>query len=83
MNIRKQNDYSPLFSALDALMRQGLTQMELYCEVGKCISARPEKGAAVAAANYLQGAYPVHPASPRALGAGCGISTAPMKATLP
>ena len=32
--------------------------MELYCEIGKLVSARPEKGAAVAAAEYLSKAYP-------------------------
>ena len=49
MNIRKPTDYSAMYDALDALMTAVLTQMELYCEIGRLISARPEKGAAVAA----------------------------------
>ena len=53
MNVRKPVDYSAMFAALDSLMKVFLTQMELYCEIGKLVSARPEKGAAVAAAEYL------------------------------
>ena len=58
MNIKKNTDYSSMSAALDALMLRGLPQMELYCEIGMIISARTEKGAAVAAAEYLQSAYP-------------------------
>ena len=58
MNIRKPIDYSIMFAALDALMSAELPQMELYCEIGRLISERPEKGAAVAAAEYLQNRYP-------------------------
>ena len=58
MNVRKPTDYSPLFSALDALMSTTTPQMKLYCEVGRLVSSRPEKGAAVAAAEYLQSTYP-------------------------
>ena len=58
MNVRKPVDYSAMFAALDSLMKVFLTQMELYCEIGKLVSARPEKGAAVAAAEYLSMAYP-------------------------
>ncbi len=58
MNVRKPTDYSTLFAALDALMAADLPQMELYCEIGRLVSSRPEKGAAVAAAEYLQGAHP-------------------------
>lgn len=32
--------------------------MELYCGIGRLVSGRPEKGAAVAAAEYLQTAHP-------------------------
>ena len=58
MNIRKPADYSTLFSKLDKLMAEQLPQMELYCEIGRVVSGRSEKGAAVAASEYLQAAYP-------------------------
>ena len=58
MNVRKPTDYSALFTALDELMAANLTQMELYHGIGRMVSGRPEKGAAVAAAEYLQSAYP-------------------------
>ena len=57
MNIRKNIDYSAMFSALDILMATDMPQMELYNEIGRLVSGRQEKGAAVAAAEYLQGAY--------------------------
>ena len=50
MNVRKPVDYSAMFAALDTLMTADLPQMELYCEIGRLVSGRPEKGAAVAAA---------------------------------
>ena len=58
MNIRKPADYSVLFSELDKLIAAQLPQMELYCEIGRLVSGRAEKGAAVAASEYLQAAYP-------------------------
>ena len=58
MNIRKPADYSNLFSELDKLMTAQFPQMELYCEIGRLVSGRVEKGAAVAASEYLQAAYP-------------------------
>ena len=58
MNIRKPTDYSTLFVELDTLMAAQLPQMELYCEIGRVVSGRTEKGAAVAASEYLQAAYP-------------------------
>lgn len=54
MNIRKPTDYSAVFSALDQLMASRLSQMELYCEIGRLVADRAEKGAAVAASEYLQ-----------------------------
>ena len=54
MNIRKPTDYSTLFSELDKLMATQLPQMELYCEIGRLVSGRAEKGAAVAASEYLK-----------------------------
>ena len=58
MNIRKPADYSVLFSELDKLIAAQLPQMELYREIGRLVSRRSEKGAAVAASEYLQAAYP-------------------------
>ena len=58
MNIRKPTDYTAMFATLDALMAAQLPQMELYCEIGRVVSGRVEKGAAVAASEYLQTAYP-------------------------
>lgn len=58
MNIRKEIDYSAMQTALDLAVAQNLPQMEMYCEIGKAICARPEKGAAVAAASYLSERYP-------------------------
>ena len=48
MNIRKPADYSNLFSELDKLIVAQLPRMELYCEIGRLVSSRAEKGAAVA-----------------------------------
>ena len=48
MNIRKAVDYSAMFAALEVAMDADLPQMELYCEIGKIVCARSEKGAAVA-----------------------------------
>ena len=68
MNVRKPTDYSALFAALNALMAAELPQMELYREIGRLVCGRPEKGAAVAAAEYLNSAYPdVSGFSPRNL----------------
>ena len=49
MNIRKYIDYSEMYETLDHLMAQKLPQMELYCEIGKDICQRTEKGATVMA----------------------------------
>ncbi len=66
MNIRKNIDYKDMYTALDCAMAAEMEQMELYCVIGKAVSLRPEKGAAVAAATYLAENYPnVHGFSPR------------------
>ena len=68
MNIRKNIDYSEMYAALDYLMAQQLPQMELYCEIGKAVCRRTEKGAAVMASEYLNKHYPdVKGFSPRSL----------------
>lgn len=58
MNIRKPADYSILFSELDRLMAEQLSQMNLYCEIGRLVSSKAEKGAAVVASEHLRAAYP-------------------------
>ena len=68
MNIRKPTDYSALFFELDKLMAAQLPQMELYREIGQVVSSRAEKGAAVAASEYLKMTCPdVEGFSPRNL----------------
>ena len=54
MNVRKNIDYGELFEQLDAVISANFSQMETYCEIGRLIAKRPEKGAAVAAAEHLQ-----------------------------
>lgn len=58
VNVRKNIDYSAMFAALDALIDANLPQMELYHEIGRLISIRQEKGAAIAAAEHLQNTFP-------------------------
>lgn len=68
MNIRKNIDYSEMHAAIDKAMPRNLSQLELYAAIGKAVSARAEKGAAVAAAEYLNVHYPdVRGFSPRNL----------------
>lgn len=68
MNIRKNIDYSEMYESLDLLMAKDLPQMELYCEIGKAVCRRTEKGAAVMASEYLNKHYPdVKGFSPRSL----------------
>ena len=58
MNVRKPVDYSTMYRELTAILAQNLPQMiEIYA-IGKAISQRPEKGAAVAAAEFLQANFP-------------------------
>ena len=68
MNIRKNIDYSKMYEELDLLMAKELSQMELYCGIGKAVCRRTEKGAAVKASEYLNKQYPdVKGFSPRSL----------------
>ena len=58
MNIRKPVDYGTMYRELTTILGQNLPQMiEIYA-IGKTISQRPEKGAAVAAAEFLQTNFP-------------------------
>lgn len=68
MNIRKNIDYTELYTALDAAMAAEAEQMELHTRIGQAVCQRTEKGAAVAAAEYLRKQYPdVKGFSPRNL----------------
>lgn len=66
MNIRRIIDYTELFHCAHMLVRETLSskenseesRMELYCELGRMLCSRKEKGAAVALAGELQSAYP-------------------------
>lgn len=80
MNVRKPADYSVLLQTLDALVAANLPQMELCYEIGRLVCGRLEKGAAVAATEYLQGTYLEPLGSLPGTCGECGISTAPMRA---
>lgn len=58
MNIRVNIDYSDLYTGIDKALATGLLQMELYLGLGRLVSDRPEKGAAVMAAEYITANYP-------------------------
>ena len=58
MNVRKPVDYGAMYHELAAILAQNLSQMDEIYAIGKIISQRPEKGAAVAAAEFLQANFP-------------------------
>ena len=58
MNIRKPVDYGAMYLELTAILAQDLPQMGEIHAIGKAVSQRPEKGAAVAAAEFLQANFP-------------------------
>ena len=58
MNVRKPVDYGTMYRELTAILAQNLLQMDEVYAIGKAISQRPEKGAAVAAAEFLQANSP-------------------------
>ena len=60
MNIRKPVDYGTMYRELTAILTQNLPQMDEIYAIGKTISQRMEKGAAVAAAEFLQEIFPDH-----------------------
>ena len=60
MNFRKPVDYSTMYRELAAILARNLPQMDEIYAIGKVISQRPEKGAAVAAAEFLQANFPDH-----------------------
>ena len=58
MNVRKSVDYGVMYGELTAILAQNLPQMDEIYAIGKTISQRPEKGAAVAAAEFSQANFP-------------------------
>ena len=58
MNVRKPVDYGTMYRELTAILTQNPPQMDEVYAIGKAISQRPEKGAAVAAAEFLQANFP-------------------------
>ena len=58
MNVRKSVDYSTMYWELTTILAQNLPQMDEIYAIGKAISRRAEKGAAVAAAEFLRANFP-------------------------
>lgn len=58
MRITLGNPKHPDYAALDALLESVHEQTKLFCEIGRVIDERPEKGAAVAAAEHISAAHP-------------------------
>ena len=58
MNVRKPLDYGTMCREFATILAQTLPQMDEIYAIGKTISQRPEKGAAVAAAEFLQTNFP-------------------------
>ena len=58
MNVRKPVDYGTMYRELTAILAQNLPQMGEIFAIGKAVSQRPEKGAAVAAAEFMQANFP-------------------------
>lgn len=58
MNVRKPANYNTMYREVAEILTQNLPQMEEIHAIGKAVSRRPEKGAAVAAAEFLQAKFP-------------------------
>ena len=81
MNVRKPVNYGTMYRELAAILAQNLSQMDEVCAIGKAISQRPEKSAAVAAAEFLQANFPDRTGFSHATCAGCAIFIRPIKMT--
>ena len=81
MNVRKPVDYGTMYRELTASLTQNLLQMDEVYAIGKAISQRPEKGAAVAAAEFLQANFPDRTGFSPCNVAGCAILTRLIKKT--
>lgn len=58
MNIRKPVNYGAMYREFTEILARKLPQMDEIYAIGKAISRRMEKGAAVAAAEFLQANFP-------------------------
>ena len=58
MNVRKPANYNTMYREVAEILTQNLPQMEEIHAIGKAVSRRPEKGTAVAAAEFLQANFP-------------------------
>jgi hypothetical protein len=58
MNVRKTVDYGTMYRELTAILAQNLPQMDEIHAIDRAINQRPEKGAAVAAAEFMQANFP-------------------------
>ena len=81
MNVRKAVDYGTMHRELTAILAQNLPQMDEVYAIGKAISQRPERGAAVAAAEFLQANFPDRTGFSPCNVAGCAILTRLIKKT--
>ena len=81
MNVRKPVDYSTMYRELTAILAQNLPQMDEIFAIGKVICQRPEKGSAVAAAEFLQANFPDRTGFSPCNVAGCAILTRLIKKT--
>ena len=79
MNIRKEYDYSTLLAGIDQVIRAELSQMELYCELGRLICSRPERVLPLQLRPILPKSILIRQAFRHAMCAGCGIFTGCMK----
>lgn len=79
MNIRKPADYTTMFAALDALMAAQLPQMELYCEIGRVVSAGAKKARLSRRRNTFKRPIPQPRASLPAICTVCGRFTQPTR----
>ena len=77
MNVRKPADYGTIYRKLTAI----LPQVDEMYAIGKAISQRPERGAAVAAAEFLQANFPDRTGFSPCNVAGCAILTRLIKKT--
>ena len=81
MNVRKPVDYGTMHRELTAILAQNLPQMEEVYAIGKVINQCPEKGAAVAAAEFMQANFPDRTGFSPCNVAGCAILTRLIKKT--
>lgn len=58
MNIRKNIDYTAMYARINEAMQAERPAMARYFSIGQVVAERPEKGAAVAAAEYIQKNWP-------------------------